>query len=187
MASRKKLTRRKSGQMEVSAETFDDLKFSEESYSAVAEAAEISDISLIYCQFDMQPEYRSEKGKAEESGKNLRMFFGPSYSSLAYQPDIGAVGAVITWELSVKSGRRKILKLRCDYTCIYHGLEDKDEEAAKAFLRRVGRFATFPYFRSFASQLSWSSGAELPTLPILKEGRPIRRGSQKKSESSAKD
>lgn len=62
------------------------------------------------------------------------------------------------------------------YFLAYDGLHGTDSSAVEAFVGRVGPFTTFPYFRAFASQTSWASGAELPILPVLREERHPPRG-----------
>ncbi len=46
-------------------------------------------------------------------------------------------------------------------------MEVTSDEAVLVFVERVGKFATYPYFRAHCSQLSWESGADLPILPVI--------------------
>ena len=55
------------------------------------------------------------------------------------------------------------------YMIVYKTSRNVEKEYAIAFLKNVGRFATFPYFRSLASHYSSASAADFPILPVLKQ------------------
>lgn len=142
-----------------------------EKYNRVVAEAVLGDIILTSVEFNMHPGYyfapvAEVEGAVSPEHKPERNY---RVRALDFDPTTGLLSANLEWSLRVRSGRKNVLKLRCSYFIYYSGLEDHDEEVAKAFFGRVGRFATFPFFRAFASQTSWASGADLPILPVLRE------------------
>ena len=61
-----------------------------------------------------------------------------------------------------------LLDITCSYFVVYSIDADLNEHAVHDFVKRVGQFATFPYFRAMVAHYNWEAGAELPTLPVLK-------------------
>lgn len=151
-------------------------------YSDVVDAAELADVSLVACEFKIQPEYYEHKGLQRKGSRKLKFAYGCSLGGLQFDPKFGMVGSEFAWSLTAKAGRKHLAKLRCVYICYYTGLEGRDEAAALAFLKRVGRFATYPYFRAFASQFSWGSGADFPLLPVIREPKRPRAVTKPKKE-----
>lgn len=149
-------------------------KFDIEKYNAVVDAAELADVSLISCDFHIQPEYFEQKALQKDGAGKLKYSFGGTLGGFQFHSEEGLVGGEYAWNLTARAGRKHLAKLRCVYICYYTGLEGHDEAAAIAFLKRVGRFATFPYFRAFTSQISWNSGADLPILPVVREPKRPR-------------
>ena len=143
-------------------------------YNAVVEAAKLGRIILGECKFDLKTDYFKFRRLGKDDAKCLKFSYDGDVTDLHFDPEQNAVGANFGWRLVVKSGRTHVLKLYCSYMCFYTGLKDQDEAAAKAFAERVGKFATYPYFRAFASQISWASDTDLPLLPVLREIKASR-------------
>lgn len=158
-----------------------------ERYNAIVDTAELGDIFLQTCVFDIQPEYFLARslGKSGEGPKPKFRIYS-STEGVTFVSADGVVGANFIWQVKTKVGRKQLLKLRCVYVCYYSGLEGQDEEAAIAFLKRVGRFATYSYFRSYVSQISWASGADLPMLPVLRESKRRPKSEPKSQEAETK-
>jgi hypothetical protein len=137
-------------------------------YNQAVEAAELADIVLIGSRFDFKPDYF-------EGEQSQKLLFGGGAMMFNYDPEDGTATVVFRWWLQVKREDESLFDLEARFLAGYKNLIGQDEEAIKAFVARVGRFATYPYFRSFVSSISWLSGAQLPILPILKEHpRPKR-------------
>jgi len=137
-------------------------------YSEVVHEARLRDILLVQSQFFVVPEFHAEK--------DAKLSFKWDIGEPSFDPKAGVVSSMFQWVLEARSPaageddhteRPPLLTLSCHYFIVYDNLEDCDGEAAKAFVRRVGTFATYPYFRAFASQLAWASGTNFPPLPIL--------------------
>ncbi len=162
-------------------------KFDTDKYSDVVGAAELADVSLVACDFKIQPEYYEHKGLQKKGSGKLKFAFGCSCGGFYFDPKLGLVGGEFAWSLTAKAGRKHLAKLRCVYICYYTGLEGRDKAAALAFLKRVGRFATYPYFRALASQFSWGSEADFPLLPVIREPKSPRTVKKPPKKPAKKD
>lgn len=148
-------------------------------YNEVVASAELGDISLVNANFSLDTEYFAKRSEAEEGEGSIEFLKNLKIQELTYEEKEGFVGASFNWSLEVKSKRKQLLKLDCEYICYYTNVPGMDREVVEVFMKRVGRFATYPYFRSLASQMSWASGTDLPLLPVLKER--IKSSSQAKA------
>ncbi|WP_413719218.1 hypothetical protein [Silicimonas sp. MF1-12-2] len=132
-------------------------------YAEITIAARLRDIRLISSEYSIKPEVY----EALEDLENMGFFGEPS----GYHFDIEA-GVMIghyQWTAEVKLGRKKVLKFTSEYLIAYSGLAGFDEDYVRFFFQKVGRFATYPYFRSDFSHHISSSGIMLPPLPSLNE------------------
>lgn len=132
-----------------------------DAYNAVVDAAELVGIALTRASFESQPEYFIDREKHELS-------FGCKISAHKYDSKIGMVATLFEWNISARKGSDENLRIVCVYEITYEGLTDKVDEAVGAFVARVGRIATYPYFRAMVSHIAWESGAELPMLPVIR-------------------
>jgi hypothetical protein len=66
-------------------------------------------------------------------------------------------------------GRRKPVSLSATYLATYRLSATCEDDAAHAFLQRVGRFSCYPYFRALFGILTEQSGLQLPPLPVMSE------------------
>ena len=79
------------------------------------------------------------------------------------------VAGKFQWHAEVKIKRRSCLRIKSEYLLVYSGLKGKDYMHVEYFFRKVGRFATYPYFRSHFSHHTSESGLVIPPLPTLSE------------------
>lgn len=134
-------------------------------YAEVANAAELREIRLVSSAFSMKPEIL----RAIEDYASMKHGFVGDCGSLTYDAADGFLLGHYNWTAEIKSGRTKALKLTCDYLVSYDNLVEKDEPHVSFFFHKVGRFATYPYFRALFSHHSAESGLVLPPLPTLNE------------------
>lgn len=137
-------------------------------YDAVVAGSELRDIKMVGLKFKINPKFFSETDFTDEEASTVTPIFGSTYTTAFYDSKDGLLGGQISWSASVKKGRSKIVSIEAVYIILYGGVPEVEEEHALAFLRRVGRFATYPYFRALVSRLSSESGLNLPILPVLK-------------------
>lgn len=161
-------TAKKPAQLEPQSETLPEkapqegaeLPFSPAEYNAVARNAKILSITLMKSTFEMKDEYFIDP-------KSHKFVFGSKCKQTKYIAKRGIGLGHFICSVSVRHGRKKVLKVRLVYLIIYENLRDKNREAVLAFVKLIGKFATYPYFRTHVSQLNWESGASLPVLPVI--------------------
>ena len=160
-------------------------RFDLDKYNAVIEVAELGEVALASCNFDLKVAYFRAKNKEEDG---VKYTYQCDVSDLHFLEEHGVVGATFSWSLRAREGRKVLAKIDTSYICYYTRLQDCEEASAKAFLGRVGRFTTYPYFRALVSQMSWASGAQFPILPVLKEAKDTvpKRAKQSKGKSSSR-
>mgnify|MGYP005856058163 CR=1 FL=1 len=137
--------------------------FDNDVYINLTVAARLRDIRLINCDYSIKPEIF----EALEDLENMGFFGVPS--SFHFDSETGIMIGNYRWTAEVKLGRKKVLKLVSEYLIAYTGLSGFDEYYARFYFEKVGRFATYPYFRSDFSHHSSASGIMLPPLPSLNE------------------
>jgi hypothetical protein len=152
-------------------------------YNAVVSAARIVAVNLIKTDFEVKPSFFGYEGELEYS------FDLKSPAPVAFDSESGNASGFFHWALTAKAAEKTVLSLVAAFWVTYDSLAGLDGEAVEAFVRRVGCFTSYPYFRSFVSQMSWASGTNLPILPILREqqqppsvpvARPQQEGEKKR-------
>lgn len=138
--------------------------FKPEDYAAVTRAAELVLIELTSCNFSVAPEFFREL--AQDNPRH-KYSYGEEFENPVYDSESGIAGGEFVWTLGVKVGRKKVVRVSATYRIIYTNLSEMNGGAITAFVKRVGRFATYPYFRGLVSHLSWESNAELPIMPVI--------------------
>lgn len=131
-------------------------------YNYVVKCASLEHIRLLDVSFEVQPEFFGGEGKPSLS-------YDVSNEQSFFDAEKGSAFAVVAIDVSGRRSRHKVLACKAKYVVGYSGLSGCDEEAVNVFLRRVGPFSAYPYFRSLFANLDWSAGTQLPPLPIHKE------------------
>lgn len=145
--------------------TFVSENFDEQAYAHVARVARLQQVHLISCEYEAKvPEILVKQSSEDED-------LSPSYegqpeSFNLYREHGFSVGEY-TWRADVKLGRRKLLKLKCTYVLVYDFLEECDELYTHLYFKKIGRFTSYPYFRTQFSVQVGASGLTFPPLPSL--------------------
>jgi hypothetical protein len=134
-------------------------------YSQVVEAAELGQVRLIGCIFTTLPE---AFGPPTD---DWRSTYSCNVTEAFFDDEVGLLTGWVVGKVVIKSGRRKILDIKATYLVIYDISGNPTEDAALKFVRTIGNFAVYPYFRSHFASVTSDAGLKLPPLPILKEGR----------------
>jgi hypothetical protein len=132
--------------------------FSSEAYNKVARSAKLIVVALVNSKFSVDPGFQVEK---------LSFGFDGSAHSPFYNSEDGTAGCRWQWCVHARKGRKKVLSLEATYVLLYDEIVECEEVAVFRYLERVGRFATYPYFRAHVSQVSWESSTNLPLLPTI--------------------
>jgi hypothetical protein len=139
-------------------------------YNAVVKSADLVDIRLLSSKFDVKTEYFTLKqAEEDEQKKRIKHAFGWDLSRFSYSQETGHMFGHLEWSATSTRGKKTLLTIKATYLIVYTAGEDLEEEYVSAFLSNVGRFATFPYFRSLVATYSAAASADLPLLPILKQ------------------
>lgn len=138
-------------------------------YNALVRECELSDIRLVNLKFDTKPAYFSAiRAETEGNGQLVRAFDG-QMSDIFYDEETQTLGGQFDWSTEVRSGKKKLLKVEARYLVVYGNVPDvAAAETRERYIQRVGKFATYPYYRSLVSQISWGSKTDLPIMPVLK-------------------
>lgn len=137
-------------------------------YNGLVRDAELMDIRLIDLKFNVKPQYFSALRDENEGKRRLDRAFDGFMSEIFHQIDIESLGGQFDWSTEVKIGRKRLLKIEARYLVMYGNVPAVSDGVKEKYIQRVGKFATYPYFRSLVSQLGWESKTELPIMPVLK-------------------
>ena len=120
------------------------------------------------CVFNIDPSYHKEKG---DKNTGLKNSFHCTIVDFYFSNEKGFLSAEMNWVLTIKKGNKHLLKCSVTYAIMYSDVIDLGDgrvEVYEAFINRVGKFATYPYFRSITSHLGNEARAGIPIMPILK-------------------
>ena len=140
--------------------------FISEEYNKVARAAKLEGLVLIGSSFEAKakPNFLSER-KPDDS--NVKYTFNSKASDFAFDDADGVAKCAWMWTLAAIIDEEESISITATYHVFYSNLVDCDLDAITRFMKRVGRFATYPYFRAHVSQISWESSTNLPLLPTI--------------------
>lgn len=137
-----------------------------EDYNAVVRSAHLLDIKLISSEFTIRAPYFAE------DRENIRFVYGCEAGAQHYNVTDGRLVGTFNLEAGAKRSRRFLLKAKATYVIAFAIEGNPTEEGALAYLRRVGAFGCWPYFRAHFAALCASAGAEAPPLPIMTGNLP---------------
>jgi len=142
-------------------------RFTFKKYNAVVQSAELVEIRLTSSKFDINDEYyRRER---DEDKTSMKLAMGGSLVDFEYVKREGLVLGEYEWSAFATRGRKRILSIKSRYQVIYKAANNLEDAYVGAFLANVGRFASFPYFRSLVATYSAAASADLPILPVLRQ------------------
>ncbi|WP_105371690.1 hypothetical protein [Neorhizobium huautlense] len=151
-------------------------------YNKVVDAAELNGIQLVHVNFDVMSRYFDNEGSPA-------IGYVVKTEDTYYDVEDGFAACLVNFEVEAKDDSGVTLECSAKYTVSYRLSEACDEKAVKIFLRRVGVFACYPYFRGLFASLDWSANTRLPPLPVHKENvatRPKKKVPKKVSARETK-
>ena len=136
-------------------------------YNTIVETAAPVMVRLKASKFEAKADYIVQRLQ-EQSGKiTLAKSIVGHHEFYGYNANEGTLLGFFSWTVQIK--RRKILlSARADYIVGYAHVPNVSEAVARKFLGHVGKFAAYPYFRVYISQMAAMAGADMPPLPLLK-------------------
>ena len=135
-----------------------------EQFNQVVAHATIRDIRLIGCKADFKPE------AVELHRQDWDFQVSDGLDDWSCDNEKGVLSGTFSYSAACVVGRRKLISVNCRYLAIYRLSDICNEEAGGHFLRRVGRFTAYPYFRTIFATLTQQSGIVLPPLPVIHDG-----------------
>ncbi|MCB2114450.1 MAG: hypothetical protein R3C42_05975 [Parvularculaceae bacterium] len=142
-------------------------------YNRLIDAAELQDIRLVSSNFFVEPEYYDPN-----NAENRVFGIEDSITEPEFDDESNALFAAFEFIVKVQIEEKLLLSCTASYVVGFRIEGQFDLDLMKYFARRIGRNATYPYFRDHAAQLSWASGAQLPILPIMKTGSAKKSAAQ---------
>ncbi len=142
-----------------------EFEFDYDKYAKVSMAAQLQDIKLIGSKYTVKPEIF----QAVEDLESMVHDFSGVCTGIHFDDDDGDAFGQFRWIAKIKSGRKTALKLSADFLVVYVNLSGQDLGHIEHFFNKVGRFATYPYFRALFSRHTSETGIMLPPLPSLNE------------------
>ncbi len=136
-------------------------------YGKVVKSAELNGIVLLSSSFDADRDYLQGQASEEDGGINLNFHYGADNPEVDYDREKGQFTGRFDWFARAEHQEHTAIDIRGSYAVIYGCDTELETEAVRQFVLRVGRFATFPYFRQLVSFYGDAGSLELPILPVL--------------------
>lgn len=135
---------------------------SAEEYSDAVGAAEMVSIRLIKSDFVVEPEGLGHDKSAWKRAYDCQV------KNVSFDRTRRLLTGIVSADATCKLGRKRLISLKSSYLLVYSVEGEPTEAAAEIFVKRVGAFAAYPYFRAHFSDACSQAGITLPPLPILK-------------------
>lgn len=132
-----------------------------DAYNQVVSHATLQGIRLIHSKFDVKP--RALSTDRSKWAYSLSDDLGGSDCNdgeLLLRGDF-------TYNAACIAGRSKLVTAEARYLATFKLSSSCDAEAGEDFLRTVGRFACYPYFRALFAAMTDQCGLLLPPLPVI--------------------
>lgn len=137
-------------------------------YNAVVNSAHLLDVKMISSEFSIKAPFFSE------DRDDIRFVYGCELGAQHFNLEDGRLIGTFFVEAGAKKSRKFLLKAKATYLIAFAIEGAPTEESALAYLKRVGSFGCWPYFRSHFATLCASAGAEAPPLPIMTGNLPTK-------------
>lgn len=135
-------------------------------YNEIAQRARLAEITLSASEFHAKIDAALTLSDPEAA---IKLNYKDELTDVTFDGASGILAGTFNWKAEIKSGRSSLVRLRAGYSIFYDNLVDADESYAVAYLGKVGRFATYPYFRALFSLQSGAASLTIPPLPSLRE------------------
>jgi preprotein translocase subunit SecB len=130
-------------------------------YNSIVARAHLRSIRMTKSQFEMKPEALD----IDPDAWRHNVVAGVLDSFL--ESENGSLYGVFSFEVICRHGRKKVLSISATYLTSYRIQGECDANACELFVERVGKVATYPYFRSLVASLTAQAGLMMQPLPVL--------------------
>lgn len=135
-------------------------------YNGIVRCARLLSVQLIDSSFSMSPKFFDDEQDVKHS-----VDFGDVHAW--YDKDTRIAACMFQLESLSKVMRKKVFSLKSKYVVYYDIPVDCDETHAKAFARKTGLTACYPYFRNHVSMTAAMANANIPIMPTI-SAMPVR-------------
>lgn len=136
-------------------------KIQPDAYNEVVSHATLQGLRLIHSKFDVKP--RALSTDRSKWSYSLSDDLGGSDCDdreLLLRGDF-------TYHAACIAGRSRLVTAEARYLATFKLSSSCDAQAGEDFLRTVGRFACYPYFRALFAAMTDQCGLLLPPLPVI--------------------
>lgn len=130
-------------------------------YNELVSRAHLRSIRLTGSKFDLKPEGILLDPDA------WRNNIATGLADAFIEPESGSLYGIFSFEVVCRQSRKKVLTVSATYLTNYRIEGGSDETAYMLFLERVGKIATYPYFRALFATLTSQAGLLMQPLPIM--------------------
>jgi len=138
-------------------------------YAKVVKSAELNGIVLLSSSFHADRDYLQGQGTEGDGDMELNLSYGLDTPEVGYDAENGQCSGQFDWYVRAQHEDHTAIEILGSYGIVYDCDAQLDPEAVRNFVLRVGRFATFPYFRQLVSFYGDAGSIGLPILPVLTE------------------
>lgn len=132
-------------------------------------SAELLDIRLLSSSFVVEEAFFEDEEGEAVAERQFTCTYGCELPNTSYESENGGLLGQCEWKANVTRDDTEAVTISGTYLIAYQCDQALDEQATTRFVERVGRFATFPYFRALVGFYSTASSIDVPILPVLKE------------------
>jgi len=136
-------------------------KMDPQTYNSIVARAHLRNIRLTASRFEIKPEALDldpDAWRNNVSASVLESFL---------EPESGSLYGVFLFEVICRQGRKRVLTTNATYLASYRIHGECDQAACELFVERVGKLATYPYFRGLVASLTSQAGLMMRPLPVL--------------------
>lgn len=130
-------------------------------YNNLVARAHLRTIRLTTSKFELKPEALGLDPDAWRNGISAALV------QSFFEAESGSLYGVFAFEVACRQGRKRVLGINATYLTNYRVEGDCDGASCELFLERVGKIATYPYFRTHVATLTSQAGLLLQPLPIM--------------------
>ncbi|MDM7927557.1 MAG: hypothetical protein QUV12_02670 [Blastomonas fulva] len=132
-----------------------------QTYNGLVARAHLRGIRMTSSKFDMKPEALELDPDAWQNNVSA------SILESFYEQESGMLYGVFGFEVVCKYARKKVLSINANYLISYLIIGECEKAACELFVERVGKIATYPYFRSLVASITSQAGLVMRPLPVL--------------------
>ncbi len=136
-------------------------KMDPQTYNSLVARANLRSIRMTVSKFEMKPEALDLDPDAWQN--NVTAGLLESF----LESESGSLYGVLGFEVVCRQARRKVLSINATYLISYRIDGECDQPACELFVERVGKIATYPYFRALVASLTSQAGLIMRPLPVL--------------------